>query len=80
MISGWDASDLIDVSAIDARPAVGDHAFNVVTSGAPGTGQMRIVTQADRVILQFNTDFDADVEMTIEISTTLAVTAADFIL
>lgn len=81
VISGWDAGDVIDLSAIDANTLLaGDQSFTVITSGNPGAGEVRLVANAAGYLLRINVDGDADIEMTIQVNTTIAITAADFVL
>ena len=64
-------SEKIDVSAIDADTTVaGDQAFVLDTDGILGTGEMMIKTAANgNVLLVFNTDIGAGIDMQIQVNT-----------
>ncbi|MFO1172387.1 MAG: calcium-binding protein [Hyphomicrobiaceae bacterium] len=77
-------TDRIDVRDIDANGLLGgDQAFVFRGQNAfTGAGQVRYVLDAAEqdVVVLFNTDNDAQAEMTIRIDTVFAMTAGDFLL
>lgn len=77
-------SDRIDVRDIDANAILaGNQAFAFRGQNAfTGAGQVRYVLDAAEqdVVVLFNTDNDAQAEMTIRIDTVFAMTASDFML
>lgn len=80
VITGWDNADRVDVSSIDANTTkAGIQHFAFVGEAAPGKGEFGVSAIAGGVLLLFNTDADADAEMTIEIQTALAFGVGDFI-
>ena len=77
-------TDRIDVRDIDANAILGgNQAFVFRGQNAfTGAGQVRYVLDAAEqdVVVLFNTDNDAQAEMTIRIDTVFAMTAGDFVL
>ena len=72
--------DLIDVSKIDADETLaGNQAFVLDTGGAFSAGEISQTVVGANVILWFNTDADADAEMSIVLENSGLLTASDFI-
>ena len=77
------AGDKIDLSLIDANSTVAlDQAFAIDADASFSVGEIKIETSGADVLLSFNTDADADAEMTIRLKNVVAadITAVDFIL
>jgi Ca2+-binding RTX toxin-like protein len=74
--------DLIDLSAIDARPLLdNDQAFVFIGSAAfTGAGQVRAIVSGTSTIVELNLDGDAIAEMLISLTGAKTLTAANFIL
>ena len=76
--------DRIDLSDLDAQPGVaGEQSFVFIGGAAFGVGtpgQVRFSSSGGVTLVELNTDADADAEYQIELTGTIALTAADFFL
>ena len=74
-------NDLIDVSAIDAAPAVGNQTFTFIGSGAfTGAGQIRSYISGSSTFIDLNVDSDTTPDMRIQLNGTVTMDAGMFIL
>lgn len=81
VITDFDASDIIDVSAIDANVTVrGNQAFKIDVNGIGVRGEIQLVKAGDSTLVRFFTDADAAPEMIVVVRGPVAPVAADFVL
>jgi len=83
-IFGWNAGDLIDVSAIDADvTSFGDAAFTFSDTPpvvSPAVGVLYVVTNGAVTTIRADVDGDEAYDLAIDVDTTATLTAADFVL
>ena len=85
IIRGWQAGDLIDLSAIDADETAGaNDPFNF-SDTAPGglgplVGVLYVTTDGAETLVQADVDGDSVFDLQIRVVTPAVLTAADFVL
>lgn len=79
-ITDFTTGDLIDVSGIDARGQPGNQAFVLNTGGAFSAGEIRQTVKGANLLLEFNTDADAEAEMSLLLLGSGPLSATDFVL
>ena len=83
-IFGWNAGDLIDLSAFDAdETGGGNEAFtfsDTPPAGSPAVGVLYVVTNGAVTTIRADLYGDGDYDLAIDVDTTATLTAADFVL